>query len=398
MIRRRLFVLGAGVYQVPLICRAQEMGLETIVASIPGSYPGIPLADRFLPIDTTDVDGIVRAAEELEVGGIVTTGTDVCVPAIGAVVDRLGLPGTGYEVALRSMDKVRMKQAFAHAGVPTAPFEVVTTFAEAQEVAKRIGYPLMVKAIDSSGGRGITKVGEAKRLEAAWQRARDVTRSPQVILEHWLDGVEFGAQAFVHGDRVVAVFPHNDTVTPPPYSTPIGHSMPSDLSPEAERRTAEAIQQAVAVLGITDVVSNVDLMLVDGEPMLIEIGARMGATCLPEIVATYAGFDIYEHVIHLALGELCPLSTCQRQPNAALLLRSPANGIVTRLEVPEEVRAHPGLVRLQLDVRRGDPVKEFVVGPDRIGDLVVTGDTSKEAERLVEELAERIIIEVGPET
>ena len=29
------------------------------------------------------------------------------------MVDRLGLPGTGYEAALRSMDKVRMKQAFA---------------------------------------------------------------------------------------------------------------------------------------------------------------------------------------------------------------------------------------------------------------------------------------------
>jgi len=183
MIRRSLFALGAGVYQVPLIRRAQEMGLETIVASIPGPYPGIELADRFLPIDTRDVDGIVRAAEKFGADGIVTSGSDVCVPAIGAVVDRLGLPGTSYEAALRSADKVRMKQAFARAGVPTAPFEVVTNFTEAQEAAKRIGYPLMVKATDSSGSRGVTKVDEAKRLKAAWQRARDVTRSPQVVLE-----------------------------------------------------------------------------------------------------------------------------------------------------------------------------------------------------------------------
>jgi len=195
----------------------------------------------------------------------------------------------------------------------------------------------------------------------------------------------------------VAVFSHNDTVTSAPYPTPIGHSIPSNLSPEAERRTTKAIQQAVTALGITDVVSNVDLMLVDGEPMLIEIGARMGATCLPEILAIYAGVDTYEHCICLALGEYRPLGTYPQQPSAALLLRASTSGILTHLEVPEEVRTHPELVRLRIDIRRGDSVKEFVIGPDRIGDLVVTGDTPEEAERLVEELADCIVINVESE-
>ena len=37
---QKLMILGAGIYQVPLIKKAQAMGLETIVVSYPGPYPG----------------------------------------------------------------------------------------------------------------------------------------------------------------------------------------------------------------------------------------------------------------------------------------------------------------------------------------------------------------------
>ena len=44
MSKKKLMILGAGIYQVPLIKKAKEMGLETLVVSIKGNYPGIALA------------------------------------------------------------------------------------------------------------------------------------------------------------------------------------------------------------------------------------------------------------------------------------------------------------------------------------------------------------------
>ena len=41
--QKTILILGAGVYQVPLIKRARERGLRTIVASIPGNYPAYQL-------------------------------------------------------------------------------------------------------------------------------------------------------------------------------------------------------------------------------------------------------------------------------------------------------------------------------------------------------------------
>lgn len=48
--QRKIMILGASVYQVPLILTARKMGLYTIVASIPGGYPGFALADKVMKL------------------------------------------------------------------------------------------------------------------------------------------------------------------------------------------------------------------------------------------------------------------------------------------------------------------------------------------------------------
>ncbi len=392
--KTNILILGAGVYQVPLIAKAKELGLRTVVATRAGNYPGIPFADDFVDADTTDIEAILRVAREHAVAGVVTTGTDVCLPALGRVVDELGLPGTGYAAACRSMNKVLMKRAFAEHGVPTARFREFKEAADAKRFADQLGYPIMVKATDSSGSRGITKVDTPVQFMAAWERAYAVSHNAQILVEEFLSGVEFGAQAFIHGDRVVAVFPHGDTVTPAPYFTPIGHSMPTQLTVKQQQETAAVIELAVRALGMRDCISNVDLMLVDGSPKVIEIGARMGATCLPENIAIYSGMDVYGHLIRLALGEHPPVSIIARQANASLLLTSRKTGVIQALNVPPEVVSHPALVDLHWDVGVGDSVKAFQVGPDRIGHLIVKSGTAEAGEHLVQELAGAIEIDV----
>ena len=393
---REIMVLGAGIYQLPLIKKVRELGFEALVLSTPGPYPGIQFASEFLPINTTDINSVVKAALERDILGIVTTGTDVCIPAMGAVVDRIGLPGTGFEAAWKSMDKVLMKRCFIDAEVATAPFVVVTSVQAAVEGARQVGLPVMVKATDSSGSRGVTKVDFLSEMGAAWERAVAVSRSPQVIVEKWLSGQEFGAQAFVHGKKVKTIFHHDDQLTSSPCLTPIGHSMPCEISNDVLIKAEELIERAISALGIQQAVANVDLMLSGGEPFIIEIGARAGATGLPENVGTYAGFDFYEHLVELALGREPIVKTIKHQPNASLLLRSSVSGVVKGITIPEELYCHQNLVDLQVDVHPGDAVRKFVVGPDRIGIVIAKSHNAKESIRMTSELSEKIRFEVNP--
>lgn len=391
---KQLLILGAGVYQMPLIERANALGIKTLVVSPHGPYPGIEAASVHIDLDTTDEEGVLNAAQTYGVDGVITIGSDVSVRSVGRVVDALGLTGSGYEAALCASDKVKMKAALVAAGVPTAHFQSFHEVDSARAFARMIGYPCMAKAPDSSGSRGVIKVDDDAHFEAAFEAAMRVSRSQEVIVETFLDGIEFGAQAFISGSEVVRVYPHGDTVTSAPFYTPIGHSLPLELEESMQQRTEEVIRKAVAALGLRNTVANVDLMQVGHEVYVIEIGARIGATCLPENVGLYDQFDVYHYLIDLALGRSPELPTSVGQANASRLICAPATGILRTITIPPQVQNDPALVELQLDVELGDEVRAFRVGPDRIGHLIVRGSSAGEAEKKAEELLQLILIQV----
>ena len=392
---KKIMVLGAGIYQVPLINKIKKMGHQALVVSPIGKFPGISIADVFIEADTRESEKILAAAIEYNIDAILTTGTDVAVPSIGYVVDELKLIGTGLLAANQSMDKALMKQCFHKYKVSSAKYEVVESYEELLTVAKYIGYPLMVKATDSSGSRGITKVSRKDELLAAYKSALDVTKSHQVIVEEFLDGVEIGAQAIVIGDEVAEVFIHSDEVTSPPISVPIGHAMPLKLEKHLSNDIKDVIKAAVKALGIKNTVSNVDIIIANNKPYILEIAARMGATCLAENISIYTGVDIYQLIIDLALGNKVTLPhEYKKQANAAMLLLSKKSGVIKSISIPDSTKNHINLVHLSIDVEVGNKVNKFKVGPDRIGQLIVTAESGEEAITLAKELVDTIVIEI----
>lgn len=64
---KKILILGAGVYQVPLIKTAKRLGIQSVVCSIPGNYPGFGLADKMYYENTTDHEKILEIAREEKV-------------------------------------------------------------------------------------------------------------------------------------------------------------------------------------------------------------------------------------------------------------------------------------------------------------------------------------------
>ena len=196
---KKIMIMGAGIYQVPLIRRARKMGIYTIAVSIPGDYPGFSEADEALYINTTDYEAVLNAARERQIDGIVTVGTDVAVITIGRVCEELKLSGLSFSAARISTDKSLMKECFEKAGVRTAKFRkffLDTPVEEVLENCSDMQYPLIVKTVDSSGSRGITRIDLPDRLPEAVEAVRAVTHRDYYLVEEFITGDDFGAQAF----------------------------------------------------------------------------------------------------------------------------------------------------------------------------------------------------------
>ena len=125
---------------------------------------------------------------------------------------------------------------------------------------------------------------------------------------------------------------------------------------------------------------------------MLELGGRSGATCLAELVSIYYGFDYYEKLIRVAMGEKVSFESDMAVPNASKLLMSDKDGVIlaqTNDNAPSEE-----LLDVQFDYQEGDFVHAFHVGPHRIGHVITKGNTLAEAKKALDDALRHIHIEV----
>lgn len=151
---KRLLILGAGEMQVPVIRKANDMGLHTIVADMDANAPGMGYASEPVLVSTMDKEGVLECAKRHSVDGILTT-SDAPVNVVSYVGEQLGLPSMSTEVAKICTNKYLQREMFAANGIDV-PFFMLCD--KDTDLGTLQDYPYIVKPVDSSASRGVKKV------------------------------------------------------------------------------------------------------------------------------------------------------------------------------------------------------------------------------------------------
>ena len=357
---QRILILGAGVFQVGLIEHAREMGLETHGVSVPGNYPGIPLLDHYHAISTTDIFRIVELSTELEIDAVVTSGTDVAVPSLGAVADEMELPGVSREVAEIISCKDRFRSFQSQRGLPCPSFVHGRAWEEVREWARETGTPLIFKPADSSGSRGIGmmkefdhEVGRVRFNEALQHSRRGV-----VCVESLIPGVEVGGDALLYEGEIVLLAiteKHMDGFLVR------GHSFPPSITRDQENAVRSVLARTCDELGYRTGPLNFDIMVNLNEATIIELGARLGGNGISNLIEHGFGYDIEREIISLALGQPPkPFDGVLRQACGSVVFGSTNGGTVISLSSLEEIMKREGSVfGMKSTVSPGDTVAPF---------------------------------------
>ncbi|MEY8426380.1 ATP-grasp domain-containing protein [Lachnospiraceae bacterium 46-15] len=381
---RKLLVLGAGIYQVPLIKKAKELGLYTIAASYAGNYPGLALADEVWEVDTTDARSLAALSKEAHISGVCTSGTDVAIISLGSICEELGLPGVPLACAQTVTDKALMKHVFLDSHISTPEAFPANSLEEARDIFRKLSPPVIIKAVDSSGSRGITRVNSEEELPAAWRAAKNVTKKDYVLVEHFIEAEEIGVDGFISDGKIRFLLPHEKfTCTAGGITLPEGHSFPYRCTPELEREILFQIEQAIGAVGMDNCAVNADILVRDGHAYILEIGARAGATCIPELISTYCGFDYYKQMIRQALGETPDFTVKSHRPCMAKLLFSGCDGILTDIDESRLNELRRRCIDISLDYPVGAHVEKVQNGTSRIGQVILETADERELDEMM---------------
>lgn len=391
---KKLLILGAGIYQVPLIKKAKEMGLYTIAASCAGNYPGLALVDEVWEVDTTDHAALTALAGKAAIDGVCTSGTDVAVLSLGSICQALGLPGVPLDCARKVTDKALMKDALQTHGVATPEACKVSSLEEARAAFAQFGPPVIVKAVDSSGSRGVTRADTPEELEAAWQAARAVTRKEYLLVERFIQADEIGVDGFIFQGKPCFLLPHEKfTCRVGGVTLPEGHRFPFRCSLALADEIRLQMEQAVTALGLDHCAVNADILVKGNQAWILEIGARAGATCIPELISAYCGFDYYEQMIRCALGETPEFSMGEPHPCMAKLLFSGRDGRLTSIDQEALRRLGRECLDLSLDYPVGARVERVQNGTSRIGQVILETDSPEELEHMMRRVRRTVTVD-----
>ena len=398
--KQKLMILGAGQCQVPIIKQAQQMSFETIAVSVGGDYPGLSVADKSYEIDVCEKEKILEVAQQEEISGILTDQTDISVPTVAYVAEQMGLPGIGYDCALRFTNKYKMRQYCEKIGVPVPKHFQAASITEAYEAAKQLCFPLVVKPVDSQGSRGVSKVNNPHELEGKFQSALAKSACGIVVLEDFFRGTEVLIQGFasdfefsnlIMGDREYFDLPDMFI----PKQTIFPTLLREDLKQKVLDLNSYLISRFAPKFGITHSEYLVDDQT--GEIRLVETAIRGGGVFISsDLVPLASGINVNALLIDLASGRSVRIDkTKLRNDAAGYVCFYLPEGVICRVDGIDKVKSLPGVHKAYLQNleigRRTRLIKDKTM---RLGPILITGEHRLACQETIQRIHETLVVEV----
>lgn len=217
---QRVLVANRGEIAVRIVRSLRQQGIESVlsVSAADRDSLGAQLADRSVCI------GPARATDSyLQIGTLIEaargTGAQAIHPGYGFLSERaefaqacedndiIFIGPTAAQIR-RVGDKLEARRIAQEAGVPVTPGGAVESLEEALDMAKSIGFPVLIKAVGGGGGRGLKKADSpdelAKLFELASAEAQAAFGDGRVYIERFITrGRHVEVQVLGDGDRVI---------------------------------------------------------------------------------------------------------------------------------------------------------------------------------------------------
>lgn len=286
-----ILILGIGNAQLDLFEYCKNAGMRIVSCSNTDDGPGFALSDHFETIDITDAENVVRYAERVGASLVYSVGSDVAMPTISAVSERLGLP---HFVTARLATLCNNKGSLrAHLG-PGFTGNLRHQVLSGPEEPLSVDFPLMLKPVDSQGQRGVRLIHSPAELRERFGAALGFSRSGRVIVEEYVDGPELSVNTYSVAGQVVFLVLSDRAVWPQfPGGIIREHRVPCvGVSEAAREQTIALVHRTLAALELRDGPAYFQIKLKADGPRLIEVAPRLDGCHMWRLLRQFTGIDL----------------------------------------------------------------------------------------------------------
>ncbi|HXZ11224.1 MAG TPA: acetyl-CoA carboxylase biotin carboxylase subunit [Candidatus Sulfotelmatobacter sp.] len=317
---RKILIANRGEIALRILCACKELGIRTVAVYSEADRNSLPV--RFA--DEAICIGPPRSAESyLNIPHVISAAEIANVDAIHPGYGFLSENANFAEVceashitfigptpeAIRLMgEKDKARQEMAKAGVPIIPGSpgVIPDEESARSIAAEIGYPVIIKAAEGGGGRGMRIVRSKDELGAAFQTARSEAEQafggPNVYIEKLIERprhIEFQVLGDRHGN--VMHLGERECSIQRRHQKVLEESPSPVIDTKTRNRVGEQVVKALKKIGYSSAGTVEFLREESGKLYFIEMNARIQVE--HPVTEMVTGVDLVKSQIRMASGE-----------------------------------------------------------------------------------------------
>ena len=288
----KILVVGGGGREHTLVWKISQSPRVGKVFAAPGNGGTAAIAEN-LNLRPTDIEGLAKAAKERGIDLVVVGPEAPLASGIVDYFDGLGIPIFGPTRAATQIEssKVFARNLMEKYGIPCPKGAIFSSYSQAREYLQKQRPPVVIKADGLAAGKGVII---ANSLDEAHKALSDIMETrifssagDRVIIDEYLSGREVSLIAFTDGKTVSPMVPAcdykkiGDNDQGPNTGGMGSYSPPGFFSAQmAQKITKDILLPTVKAMAregfLCKGVLYAGLMIVDGEPVVLEFNARFG--------------------------------------------------------------------------------------------------------------------------
>jgi acetyl-CoA carboxylase biotin carboxylase subunit len=397
---KRVLIANRGEIALRILRACRQLGLEAVVAysEADADSRAVLVADEAVCIGPADAKQSYLSAPAI-ISAALATGCDAIHPGYGFLSEnaafaeavgahKLTFIGPSAPILEKFHSKAATRALLAKHGLPTIPGSdgVVADEAAALDAAKRIGYPVILKASAGGGGRGMRVAQDAAELSKNFsicaQEAQAAFGDGSIYLEKYLSATHHvEVQIAVDSEGTALHFGERDCSLQRRHQKLVEESPSTALTPRVREEFLARAAKAIGAAGYRNVGTLEFLVGPDGKPYFIEINCRIQVE--HPVTEVVTGVDLVALQIALAGGARMPMSQREIQPRGhaiefRITAEDPAKNFQPQAGEISAYRSPSGpWVRFDSHLYAGYEVPPYY--DSLLGKLIVWGATREEA-------------------
>ncbi len=341
-IMKKLLMLSASIFEIPLIRAAQAQGYYVITTGNNAKAPGHAVSDEYINFDYSDYDGMVTMAKNVGIDAISQGCSDNCALVAAYMGEKMGIPGhDSFENAQIIHRKDKFKQFAAEYGIHSPVAKYYNNIEEALTYSID-NSAVILKPSDQAGGKGVSVVNNFPAYEQAVKQAFAISKEGKIVVEPFIQGTLHSLSTFIVDGSIVAYATLNDYSFQNKYLTNTGVS-PADHWQEATEKLLPEVEKVVNQLELVDGLLHMQYIKSGNDYWIIEMMRRTPGNNRTTALSRASGIDWRDWIIRAESGQDCHGIPLAKKPDRIYgyhAVMGERNGIYQGVEINPEFRRH----------------------------------------------------------